>query len=397
MENAAIGTYVQNHTAEAVSLLKELGRIPAPTRSEDLRAAFVRDWFVRNGLPAEIDGAKNVIVCLEAGSPMTAYLAHTDVVFPDTEPLPMREDGPILFAPGIGDDTANLVHLMLGARYLFENRSRLKKSVLIAANACEEGLGNLDGCRALFDRFGGRIDAFYSFDCGFGQVICKAVGSHRYRVTVRAKGGHSFSAFGSENAIHTASRLICSLYEIEPYRGAKTTFNVGTISGGTTVNSIAETAEFLYEYRSESEEGLAFMKKEMETVLDRFRAAGHAVETELLGVRPGTGALDQTAFDRWTEHNIELIRPFAESFSPSAEAVRLYAEAGRANERGQIRTRSASTDANIPLSRGIFANTIGTAVTCGAHTRGEWVDLTSVPAGLGIALMLMSECLRAED
>ena len=417
MDRSDIDRYIEAHTAEAEALLKELGRIPAPTRQEDRRAEFVCRWLKNAGLEARIDEAKNVIAVLEpadraaeearaaagpgqAGpakkdphapaSPMTAFLAHTDVVFPDTEPLPMTQEGSILKAPGIGDDTANLVHLMLGARWLSAHRAELRKGVLIAANACEEGLGNLDGCRAVFDRYGDRIDEFYSFDCGFGDVVCGAVGSHRCRIRVRAKGGHSYSAFGAENAIHTAARLICALYEIEPYGDAKTTFNVGTIRGGTTVNSIAETAEFLYEYRSESEEGLAFMKKKMEAVLASFRQSGHQIETELLGVRPGMGDIDRAAFEQWTDRNLERIRPYVTSVRITDRVRRGSAVPG---DPYLPRKRSASTDANIPLSRGVFANTIGTVVTGNAPTRAEWADLSSIPAGLHIVLSLMETCL----
>ena len=173
------------------------------------------------------------------------------------------------------------------------------------------------------------------------------------------------------------------------------------IEGGTTVNSICADCSLLYEYRSETEKGLAFMKKEMESVLESFCAAGHRIETELLGVRPGTGTLDREAFEKWTDRNVSLIRPYVESCRISEGACRLYAEAGRmpADETRTrpacaVRKRSASTDANIPLSRGIFANTIGTAVCGGSHTRKEWMDLASIPAGLGIALTLMEECLQ---
>ena len=159
--------YAEAHFAEACDLLRTLGRIPAPTRREEKRAAFVRDWLLAQGAAdVEIDDAKNVICRIgpQTGD-LVVFAAHTDVVFPDLDPLPMREEGGRLYAPGIGDDTANLVNLLLGAKYLLRHPPQGDSGFLIVANACEEGLGNLDGTKALFARYGDRIKAFYSFDC----------------------------------------------------------------------------------------------------------------------------------------------------------------------------------------------------------------------------------------
>ena len=147
---------------EQTELLRRLGKIPAPTRQEERRAEFCRDWLLAQGAEdVEIDAAKNVICPIgPREGELVVFAAHTDVVFPDLEPLPMEEKDGRLYAPGIGDDTANLVCLLLAAKYLLQKGLQGKHGFMIVANACEEGLGNLDGTKALFARYGDRIKAF---------------------------------------------------------------------------------------------------------------------------------------------------------------------------------------------------------------------------------------------
>ena len=259
-----VEAYAESCRTEQAELLRTLGRLPAPTRNEELRAEFCRDWLTSQGAEdVYIDEAKNVICALgcEEGRDIIVFAAHTDIVFPDTETLPMREEAGKLYAPGIGDDTANLVNLLLAARYLIQNKTEFACGVLIVANACEEGLGNLDGIRAVFDRYGSYIRGFYSFD-GHMPMCCNgAVGSFRYRITCRTTGGHSYGDFGRPNAIHLLCGLVEELYQIEPPQSARTTFNVGRIEGGTTVNSIAQQASMLYEFRSTAQDCLEEMEE----------------------------------------------------------------------------------------------------------------------------------------
>ncbi len=368
-----VGSFAETHIDEAEDLLRELGRIPAPTRCEEKRAEFIRDWLIRQGAEnVRIDSMKNVI--WEAGTgdheDVIIWAAHMDVVQPDTEAYPMTQEGRILRAPGIGDDTANLVNLLMGAKYLIENRPALDCGFVICANSCEEGLGNLDGSKELMRQYEGRVRAFYSFDCYLGQCIDRAVGSHRYRITVNVQGGHSWSNFGRASAIKIMADLIEELYGIplpEDAPGDKTTFNVGVIRGGTTVNSIPQRAEILYEYRSTSEESLSYMKGEMERVIEGFRDRCD-VKVELLGVRPGNGDLDLAKLKDFTGLSDDVIGQY-------------YDE--------PVWHGAASTDSNIPLSKGISANTIGTVKGSLAHTREEWVDLDSLISGMKIVLHLM--------
>lgn len=366
--------YAEACYPEQLELLRTLGRIPAPTRQEDLRAAFCRDWLLANGAAeVTVDGAKNVICPIgPQDGQLVVFAAHTDVVFPDTEPLPLREEAEILAAPGIGDDTANLVNLLLAARYLLKNGPVGKRGLLIVANACEEGLGNLDGTKALFARYGDRIKAFWSFDCDLPQCVNRAVGSHRYRITCRTRGGHSFNDFGQPNAIEILCRLVEDLYRIEPPREAPTTFNVGRFEGGSTVNSIAQEASLLYEFRSTSQACLERMETAFRRAVEGCSGLGGALTVELLGIRPGNGPVDPEALAAMTENTADVIRTFWE---------------------GDPEFRAASTDSNIPLSLGIPANTVGTVRGGLAHTREEWIDKRSLKPGLKIALSLMLQQL----
>lgn len=373
--NEKIQEFIETHYEEAVKLLEALGRIPAPSYHEDKRAAFCREWFLAQGAgDVQIDQAKNVICRVEGKQPdkFVVLMAHTDIVFPDMEELPVRREGSRLYAPGIGDDTANLVNLMMAYRYLKETGGQPVYTLLFVANSCEEGLGNLNGCREIFRVFGESVKEFYSFDGYLSQCTSRAVGSHRYRVRIKVQGGHSYLDFGRKNAIREMAGLIEELYSIEPPVEEKTTYNVGRIEGGSTVNSIAETAEMLYEFRSESQECL----KKMETLfLDKVSACRSGdvdIQVETLGLRPGSGWKEREPLEVWTARNQQIIRHWYQ---------------------GELDLAAYSTDANIPLSLGILANTIGTIEGGGAHTRDEWIETASLKKGMGITAELVSAYL----
>lgn len=364
--------FAGEYAEEAQALLRTLGRIPAPSHQEDRRAAFCRDWFLAQGAGnVTIDKAKNVICRLgPQDGDLVVFQAHMDIVFPDMEPLPMHEADGKLYAPGIGDDTANLVNLMMAAKYLIRNGLTPKCGLLIAANSCEEGLGNLKGTKEIFNAYGDRIRGFYSFDCNMPQCICTAVGSYRYRVTCKTVGGHSYANFGAPNAIAILCRLVDRLYGQTLPAEARTTYNVGRIEGGTTVNSIAQEASMLYEFRSTAQTCLEQMERQFREALAACSGLGGTLEAELLGIRPGNGPVDREALRAFTDRTADVIRTFCG---------------------GEAEILAASTDANIPLSLGIPANTVGTVRGAGAHTREEWIELDSLRAGLGIALGLMMQ------
>ncbi|MBQ4050042.1 MAG: M20/M25/M40 family metallo-hydrolase [Oscillospiraceae bacterium] len=357
--------WADEHGSELKQLLIDLCGIPAPSNHEELRAEFCRNWLAEAGSKeVHIDEALNVVCPIgDDGGDLTVIMAHTDTVFPDMEPMPLREEDGKIFCPAVGDDTANLAVLMMSAKYMLEQG--LGKNLLIVCNSGEEGLGNLKGTRKIMENYGGRVKEFISFDGGVSSVCVKAVGSARYRVEVLTEGGHSYGAFGNRNAIRVLSSMIDTLYTIKVPAFGRTTYNVGTISGGTSVNTIAQQAEMLYEYRSDEREGLAFMEKAFNAVVEAYRATGVTVNVETVGIRPCNGDIDKEAHEA-------LIRKVS-AVMKDVTGI----EPGRG---------SGSTDANIPLSMGIPAVTNGAIVGGKAHTREEFLVEESLYPGLKIGL-----------
>lgn len=374
----ALARYARECHEEELALLRELGRIPAPSHHEERRAAFVASWLSDRGAAnVHIDDANNVICLL--GNPdapnIHVFSAHTDVVFDDQDELPLTEDDERMYAPGIGDDTANLVGLMMATNYLLAQGVPFPDdtALLVVANSCEEGLGNLKGTRAVFDAFGDRIKEFVSFDLYLPGIVSTAVGSHRFRISVKTTGGHAYHDFGKPNAIAELAALICELYAVVPPDDT-VTFNVGRIEGGTTINSIASEASVLYEYRSTSQDALAAMRETLEGIVAAQRREDVEVELEPLGIRPGNGPVDPEALAALTNRNSDVIRSVT-----GMEPVLV----------------AASTDANIPLSLGIAANTLGAVHGALAHTREEWILKESLVGGLVIILGCMLSSLSS--
>lgn len=359
---------------EALDLLRDLARIPAPSHHEERRATFVRDWMEANGMTgAFIDEATNVVLPLadDGISDLVVFAAHLDVVFPDTDELPLVEHDGRLYAPGVGDDTANLVALLMAARELSRHPSWLPShtGILVVADSCEEGLGNLKGTRRLFATYGSRIKRFYSFDLYLPQCINTAVGSYRWRISVKTQGGHSFKDFGLPNAVERLCALIGELYALPLPQGTDCTRNVGTITGGSTINAIASQAEATFEFRSTSDAALQTLATQLEALVERLRTDEVHIAVESLGKRPASAPSDDQLL-RMTDVSRDVIRSVTGE-EPLEEP--------------------ASTDANIPLSLGICANTLGAIRGALLHTRDEWVDAQSLRDGIAVVLGIMLE------
>ena len=378
--------YIHGHEQEARELLITLAQIPSPSNHEEKRADFCRKWLEERGAEGVfIDEALNVVypIAVTKDNPVVVFMAHTDVVFPDTTPLPLKvEDGRIC-CPGAGDDTANLVCLLMIAGYLTETglakqleaeaaAGTQSHGLVLVCNSGEEGLGNLKGSRKICETYGKRIREFYSFDGGMSSLVAHAVGSKRLRIGVRTIGGHSYSSFGNPNAIAQLSELIHTLYQIQVPAQGKTTYNVGMISGGTSVNTIAQSAEMLYEFRSDSREGLAYMEEQFEDVIEDMKSRGVEIETEIVGLRPCEGDVDRLVQDRM----IRLASDTIEEYTGSAPEQ-----------------HPGSTDCNIPLSMGIPSLCLGTYEGGGAHTREEYVVIDSLLPGYRIGFqMVLNYC-----
>lgn len=366
-----IKQYVAENTEEIYKIIKELCHIPAPSGHEEKRAQYCKEWFDKNGMSAYIDDALNVVYGYQddGGNDLTVIVAHTDTVFPDTEPMPYIDDGEFIRSPGVGDDTASVAVLMLVAKFYFVNKIPTR-GVLFVCNSCEEGLGNLKGTREIFKRYAGRIKRFLSFDAGrFNYSADRCVGSHRYEVTVATEGGHSWSRFGNKNAIAILSEIISKIYSIDipKKEGKKLTYNVGTISGGTSVNTIAQNAGMLCEYRSDDYELLGYMKEKFAEIFEDGRREGVDILVKLVGERPCSS-------ENVNEEELERMRRVTSRVVMDVLGVE--------KEFG-----SSSTDCNIPMSLGIPGITIGVYQGGGAHTREEWIRKDSMPTGLQIGIL----------
>lgn len=364
--------YMEQHQQEAYELLLELAQIPAPSNQEEQRVNFCRAWLEKQGAEGVyIDSAQNVIypIGCEKNQPVVVFMAHSDVVFPDLQSLPLEVRGGRIYCPGIGDDTADVVALLMTAKYIAKHHLQPKNhGVLLVVNSGEEGLGNLRGSKQIVADFGDRIKEFITFDAHDCLGVNKAVGSRRFRIEVDTEGGHSYTAFGNTNAIASLASIINSLYQVHLPEKGKTTYNVGLISGGTSVNTIAQHAEMLYEFRSDEMESLQRMQEHLDDVLDHYRQRGIRVKVTLVGDRPSSGKID-------ADKQEELMK------RASVATAKYYGK--------EVTYESGSTDCNVPLSVGIPAVCVGCYCGGGSHTREEYVEIDSLLPGLKVALDLI--------
>lgn len=269
--------------------------------------------------------------------------------------MPVHLENDCIFSPGVGDNTACVAILMMYLKYRKKELLSCPGPLLFAFNSCEEGLGNLKGVRQILDSFGSDLKEAVSFDGGVPGICNHAVGSLRYRITLTAEGGHSYHDFGRENAISAMSDLITRLYRLEVPKEGQNTYNAGTISGGTSVNTIAPSCSCLFEYRSDLRESLLFMDAFFHRTLTEFLAEHPVVhpELQLVGERPCSHGVDAKAQAALTSRVSESIR----------RVTVLPASVG-----------AASTDCNLPLSLGIPSVCFGGLMGGGVHIRGEYVE-----------------------
>src|SRR2546425_5666071 len=274
-------TAATKRTEAVAQLAQRICEVPAPTGNEWKRAQLVASLCQERGYMPEIDAVGNVYIrrgTREHG-PVLMLLAHTDTVFPQTTPISVERQGDILRGPGIGDNSVN-VAAMIGALDILDELGRETAADIVAvADVGEEGLGNLLGARTAVERYHEKLGAVIAVDGDLGRITHAAVGSKRWRITVRGPGGHSYGSFGTPSAIHGLGRIIAAIADLEVPQRPKTTFNVGIIEGGTSVNTIAPRATALLDLRSTDITALEQIADKVRKIVEQ--RAGSGLQTEI--------------------------------------------------------------------------------------------------------------------
>jgi tripeptide aminopeptidase len=361
--------------AQLPKLCMEVQQIAAPTGDEGERAAWVAARLVALGaVDVTVDDLHNVVARIPGLQPKPALLvtAHTDTVFGPEVDLSVRQEPAEarIYGPGIGDNSMGVAGLVALAELLMQGPPPV--DIWLAANSGEEGLGDLKGMRAVVDRLEEKLGACVVIEgMGLGRVVHRALASRRYRILVEAPGGHSWSDFGTASAIHVLAHLAHDLTRLRLPEGTRSTFNIGRIEGGTSVNSIAQNAMLELDLRSEEMYALAQMVAQVEEIVYRFHGTrwmrrGVNITAKIIGDRPA-GAIQEG-------------HPLVQA------AVRSLVASGFDRT---VDLRMSSTDANVPLSRGIPAVCVGITEGGNAHRREEWISTVPVTMGMGHLVRLV--------
>jgi tripeptide aminopeptidase len=356
-----------------------LTEIAAPPFQEAQRAVAVKALLASSGLEVQIDKTGNVIGELRGANEkeIVVLSAHLDTVFPASTEVKVRREGDRFLAPGISDNGTGLSALVAIARACHEAHIKPRRTILFVADVGEEGEGNLRGMRALVDAYAPKLKSVIVLDgSGTDHVTTKALASRRLEATITGPGGHSWSDFGMPNPINGLVRASVRFINTKVPVTPRTTFNIGQIEGGTSVNSIPYEAKLKLDIRSESEDELV----KLESALRECIAAGVRDEMESARDR-SKGKL---------EWKVELLgsRPGGELPANSALLAALRAADGYVGN--QSRLERSSTDANVPLSHGIDAISIGAGgIGGGAHSLQEWYEPVGREMGLKRALLTL--------
>jgi len=372
---------IEAQRQENIETLIDLTEIPAPPFMEDQRGQHLETLFKAAGLDnVKIDEVGNVIARWPGtlGAKTIAVVAHIDTVFPIETDVKVRKDGDIYYAPGIGDNTQGVVLMLSLIKALQAQNIETEADILFIGNVGEEGLGDLRGVKHLYREGADPIDSMIAIDGGGnGRLIYGAVGSYRYRVTFKGRGGHSWGDFGAANPHHALARAVENFAQLAPdvtSEGERSSFSVGRIGGGTSVNSIPFESWMEVDMRSGNVAKIdaidAIFKKAVQDGLDEENAARTlgpelSVEIKPVGLRPaGKGDPNQPL----VQHAMAAMDSF--EITP--------------------RLSISSTDANIPISLGKPAITIGRGgISRGAHGLDEsWEDRNSHVA-IQIALLTL--------
>jgi tripeptide aminopeptidase len=373
--------YLHNQEMEFRRWQRQVTEIPSPPFGEEARSHWLSERFTALGLNnVHTDELGNVFGVIES-VPQAAFLgvsAHLDTVFPSGTRLETREEGNRLFGPGISDNSAGITALLAIASALKRSQLQLGTNIVFIGNVGEEGEGNLRGMRHIFSSPPWK-DAIHSLlvidGAGTDTYVTQALGSRRFEISFRGPGGHSWSDFGVPNPIILLSRALARFSEGQVPESPRTTYNIGVVQGGTSVNSIPESAAARVDLRSAS-------RQELQRLEERLRECVHEAWSEQ--------GLAHRGSEPKARFGIESIgdRPAAEL--PNDARILKVVKAVDAHLRIQSIPRLASTDANVPLALGKESTTIGAGGDGGgAHTLREWYDCTNRDLGLKRILLIL--------
>lgn len=349
--------------------------IPAPPFQETARGVYMKKLLAASGLHADTDDIGNVIGEWPGTSPDIVMLtAHMDTVFPAGTDVHVKREGNRLLAPGISDNGTGLAALVTLARAFRDAKIKTTKTILFVADVGEEGEGNLRGMRALAEAYKKRLKFVLALDGSATEYVTNAaLASRRVEITITGPGGHSWSDFGAPNPIHALGRGIARFVTAKVPEAPRTSFNIGEIEGGTSVNSIPSSAHMKVDLRSESETELSTLEGQLR---DAVKAG---IDEEMSAARERGMAGGSSLLN--LKINVLGVRPAGELPENSPLMAALLAADDHLGNRS--RHERSSTDANIPLSMGIPAISIGAGGRSGgAHTLEEWYD----PAGREMGL-----------
>ncbi|PJF27592.1 MAG: peptidase M20 [Phototrophicales bacterium] len=362
--SALISGYVER----VIDLAIAVQQIPAPTFEEQQRAHFVRDQFLSMELQAvEIDDLYNVYGMIpgeQRDCPGVMIAAHTDTVFSAHTDLSIHRHQETIYGAGLGDNSAGVAGLLVLAQVLTDLNYTPPGDLWFVATTREEGLGDLGGMRAAFDRLSRRIGAVINLEgLAFGHIYNAGIAVRRYHITATAPGGHSWLHFGRPSAINAILEVGTQIIGLKVPDQPRTTFNIGMIEGGESINSIAAQAGLWLDLRSEDSATLAQLVERVQQIIASQETAEVQFTVEQVGDRP-SGVLS-------ADH--PLVTAALESLE-------------RVGFRGTL--ESGSTDANVPLSLGVPAVTIGITRGGNAHRLDEYMEIAPIESGMRQLIML---------
>lgn len=365
--------WLKTEQTAVVELAITLQQIASPTFAEQQKAEFVEAQFRQLGLvDIHQDDIHNVYGCWRGQTKQAPVIvsAHIDTVFPAHTDLTVTQEPPYIHGPGIGDNSTGVAGLLYIAKAIIQFNLQPQTDIWFVANVGEEGLGNLLGMKAVVDKFGQEAQYIVLEGGLYGQISHTAIGVRRFEISVQATGGHSWGSFGQPSAIHELGHLISRIAKIVVPKTPKTTFNVGVIEGGTSINTIAQHAKLQLDLRSEGTKELTQLVNDVEKLTKSMSRQGVTVQMKEIGHRPAGHISRNTPLIRWATQALQFV---------GCEHIRFVA---------------SSTDANIPLSRGATAVCIGLTHSANAHRLDEYMDTRHLTQGLQQGLLLVLTTAR---